>query len=140
MLLISHYVAPSPIHGLGCFASMNVKKGERIWEFHPIVDRIIPEVDLLALPDHVVKMVRTHAEFMPDTSVFRLAADGDFYMNHSDDPNFKSFGDYAVARKDISIDDEITCDYRLVKVWSFPLEGLHSAGISAVAFDMQVQK
>lgn len=140
MLLIPHYVAPSPIHGLGCFSSANVRKGERIWEFHPIIDRVIPEADLSTLPAHIIKLVQTHAEFIPDTSVFRLAADGDFFMNHSDDPNFESFGDYAVAQKNISSGDEITCDYRVVKVWSFPIDGLHKVDGLTMGFDMQVHE
>lgn len=137
MILIPHFVASSPIHGLGCFSSVSIKKGERVWEFHPIIDRIIPQADLLSLPDHVVQLVQKHAEFIPDAAVFRLAADGAFFMNHSDDPNLEDFGDWMVARRDISIGDEITCDYRVVKVWSFPLETLHTAAISKVAVDMQ---
>lgn len=124
MLLVPHYVAPSPIHGLGCFSSKNVKKGERIWEFHPLIDRVISESDLSALPAHIVKLIQTHAEFIPRESVFRLAADGAFFMNHSDDPNFEDFGDFAVAGRYISIGDEITCDYRVVKVWTFPVDAL----------------
>ena len=140
MLLVPHFVAPSPIHGLGCFSSANVKKGERIWEFNPIIDRVIAEDELSVLPEHIVKLVQTHAEFIPDTSVFRLAADGAFFMNHSDNPNFDDFGDYALARRDIAMGDEITCDYRVVKVWSFPLDGLGNAVASSVVFDMQPQK
>ena len=140
MLLIPHYVAPSPIHGLGCFSSANIDKGERIWEFHPIIDRVIPEADLSGLPAHIVKLVQTHAEFIPDTSVFRLAADGGFFMNHSDNPNFEDFGDYAIARMEITIGDEITCDYRVVKVWSFPLDAPNNARILTMDFDMEAQK
>jgi hypothetical protein len=140
MLVIPHYVAPSPIHGLGCFASANVKKGEKVWEFHPIIDRVIPESDLWALPAHIVKLVQTHAEFFPETSVFRLAADGDFFMNHSDDPNFEDFGDYAIAGKDIAVGDEITWDYRIVKVWSFPLDVPNIASHSNSSFDVQDRK
>lgn len=140
MLLVPHFVAPSPIHGLGCFSSATVTKGARIWEFHPIIDRLIPEADLLALPDHIIKLVKTHAQFIPNASVFRLSADGDFFMNHSDDPNFEDFGDYAIARKGIASGDEITCDYRKVKVWSYPLDDSSNAGISAIAFELQAQK
>ena len=121
MLLIKHYIAPSQIHGLGCFSSSHIKKGDRVWEFHPIIDREIPLADLAKLPTHVAETIQTHAEFLPETGIFRLAADGDFFMNHSDDPNLEDFGDWMVARRDIEIGDEITCDYRIVKVWSFPL-------------------
>lgn len=140
MLLIPHFIAPSPIHGLGCFSSANAKKGERLWEFHPIIDRVISQADLLTLPDHIVQLVQTHAEFFPDTAIFGLAADGAFFMNHSDDPNLEDFGDRMVARRNIEIGDEITCDYRVVKVWSFPQEGQDGAGYSRQAFEVVAQK
>ena len=129
MLLIRHFIAPSPIHGLGCFSSVKVSKGEKVWEFHPIIDRIISLADLSTLPDHVAEKVQIHAEFMPDAGIFRLAADGAFFMNHADDPNLEDFGDWMVARRDIEIGEEITCDYRIVKVWSFPIEGLNTTEI-----------
>lgn len=116
MLLIPHYVAASPIHGLGCFSAADVRQGERIWEYHPAIDRIISEADLETLPEHVAACVLTHAEYFPAQALFRLSADGDFYMNHSDDPNFDDHGDYALARRDIMKGEEITCDYRVVKV------------------------
>lgn len=140
MLLIPHFIAPSPIHGLGCFSSVNVKKGERIWEFNLIIDRVIHQSDLLGLPDHVIQLVQTHAEFYPETSEFKLGADGDFFMNHSDDPNFDSFGDFAIARREINIGDEICCDYRSTKVWAFPLEMDPCAEPSGTGQDMVAQK
>ena len=121
MLLIPHFIAPSPIHGLGCFSSINVEKGQKVWVFHPIIDRVIRQSDLDDLPLHVVQLVQTHAEFIPEAASFRLASDGDYFMNHADDPNLEDLGDWMVARKNISAGEEITCDYRIVKVWSFPV-------------------
>ena len=140
MLLVPHFIAPSPIHGLGCFSSANIKKGKRIWEFHPIIDRIIPQSDLLGLPDHIVQLVQTHAEFVPDAAIFRLAADGAFFMNHSDDPNLEDFGDWMIACRDIEIGDEITCDYRVVKVWSFPRARQDGVGHSPSGIELVAQK
>lgn len=107
---------------LGCFSGVDVRKGERIWELNPIIDRVISLAELETLPAHTIEMIRTHAEYYPETSEFKLGADGDFFMNHSDDPNLENFGDFAVARRDIFVGDEITCDYRSTKVWAFPLE------------------
>jgi SET domain-containing protein len=106
---------------LGCFTSVAIGKGERVWEFHPIIDRVIRHEDLACLPRHVVSLVHTHAEYLPDQGTFRLAADGDFFMNHSDDPNIEDHGDFAVARKDIAASEELTWDYRIVRVVSFPM-------------------
>ncbi len=125
MLLIPHFIAPSDIHGLGCFAKIDILKGHRIWEFNPIIDRVIPYSELETLPTHIVHLIHTHAENLPDQAVFRLAADGAFFINHSVDPNFQDFGDYAVAARDIAAGDEITCDYRVVKVMAFPVGAKH---------------
>lgn len=140
MLLIRHFIAPGPIHGLGCFSSVKVNKGERVWEFHPVIDRIIPLADLSTLPDHVAETVQMHAEFLPDAGIFRLAADGDFFVNHADDPNLEDFGDWMVARRDIEIGDEITCDYRIVKVWSFPLGAGANLDRFKSSFDLETRK
>ena len=121
MLLVPHYLGPSTIHGIGCFASRATRKGERVWEFHPLIDRVIRHEDLRSLPIHVFDLVRTRAEFFPETGIFVLGADGDSYMNHSDDANFLDCGDHAVAGRDIAVGDELTWDYRAVRVHAFPV-------------------
>lgn len=116
-------------------------KGERVWEFHPVIDRVIPQADLLTLPAHVGSTIQKHAEFLPDAGVFRLAADGAFFMNHSDDPNLEDFGDWMIARKDIERGDEITCDYRIVTVWAFPVDAAYgSAGRPENRMRLETQK
>lgn len=41
MLTISTYLAPSPIHGLGCFAGQVVEAGDLVWKFETEVDHIL---------------------------------------------------------------------------------------------------
>lgn len=140
MLLVPHFIAPGTIHGLGCFSSVSVTRGDRVWEFHPLIDRVIPQADLADLPPHVGALVRTHAEFIPEAGVFRLAADGDFFMNHSTDPNVEDHGDYAVARKDIAAGEELTWDYRVVHVASFPVPmAAASSDARTVAAEVQAR-
>lgn len=119
MLLVDHYVAESGIHGLGVFSAQSVKRDDLIWEFNPIIDREIPEEKLSDLPDHVVAKIYKHAWYHPENNCFWLAADGDYFMNHSDMPTMEIRGHSFVAARDLVIGDELTCDYRVVKVFDF---------------------
>lgn len=117
MFLIDHYIAPSPIHGFGVFAAEPARKGQRIWEFSPYIDLIIPEAALPTLPPHVARRILERGEYRREIGQFILSADGDSYMNHADDPNFVDVGEYtAIAGRDIAIGDEITCNYRRSRV------------------------
>ena len=121
MILIDHYVAQSPIHGLGVFSSEIVTKGSLIWEFNAIIDRDIPVSALASLPTHVVNNIHKHAWFHPETQSFWLGADGDYFMNHSENPTLQINGLSFVASRNIEIGDELTCDYRVVQVLDYRL-------------------
>ncbi|MCE6959297.1 SET domain-containing protein [Cereibacter sphaeroides] len=119
MLLVDHYIAPSPVHGLGVFARTFIPAGTKAWQAHPAIDREIPRAELDTLPPHVVSTIRTRAEYIPERDVFRLAADGDAYMNHCDSPNLVDAGDSMYAARDIEAGEELFCDYRVVRVAAF---------------------
>ena len=119
MLLIDHYVAESDIHGLGVFSAQSVKRDDLTWEFNPVIDREIPREKLSDLPDHVVEKIYKHAWYHPENNCFWLAADGDYFMNHSDMPTMEVRGHSFVAARDLVFGDELTCDYRVVKVFDF---------------------
>ena len=122
MLLIKTYVASSNIDGLGLFLAEPVKKGTMIWKFEPSFDTEIPESLLDCLLDTDVEIVRRHAEYMPERHVFRLGNDGDIFMNHSDEPSLEDRGEDMLASRDLVPGDELTCDYRVVKVLDFELQ------------------
>lgn len=119
LLLIEHYVAPSSIHGLGVYAATFVPKGTKLWEFHPVIDRVIPAGDLVGLPRHIIERIEAHSEYLPEFSASRMSADGDYYLNHSDDPNLEDIGGEMFARRDIQADEELQCDYRQTVVVAF---------------------
>ncbi|TDX20861.1 SET domain-containing protein-lysine N-methyltransferase [Rhodovulum visakhapatnamense] len=119
MILVRHYVAPSPIHGLGVFTREQAKKGDVIWRFEPTFDVEIPERLLEFLLDPYAETVRTNAEYFGSRRVFRLGNDGDIFMNHSDNPSLIDLGDEMVAAWDLKVGDELTCDYRNVVVLDF---------------------
>lgn len=119
MILIDHYIAPSRIHGLGVFAAEEAKSGQKIWEFNPAVDLVIPQTALKDLPQHICRHIQRSSEYYKEDEVYILGADGDAFMNHSLEPNLKSVGKTGFATRDIRIGDEITCDYRSTKVIDF---------------------
>jgi SET domain-containing protein len=122
LLVVEHFVAPSAVHGLGVFSKHFVPKGALVWRVHPAIDREIHRTELNDLPLHVVQKIQTHAEYLPSRDVFRLGADGDYFMNHSDDPNLIDAGESMYAARDILAGDELFCDYRLVRVVAFEAE------------------
>ena len=124
MLLIDHFIEKSDIHGLGVFAAEAVKEGEKIWEFNTAIDIVIEFEILKTLPPHAARRIEMRAEYYPEEKIFILGADGDSYMNHSDNPNLKNFGREGYASRDMEIGDEITCDYSSTKTVLF--SGGHS--------------
>ncbi len=103
-------VRPSPIGGLGVFATRDFEPGERIRRMG-IVREITPDAplreDLGERTDHLA---------YPDGKVV-LVGFPDRHVNHSCDPNAYEFYDgkevYAVARRPIRADEEITFDYNI---------------------------
>ena len=115
MLLIEHYVGPSTIHGLGVFVAVDVPKGALLWEFNPLIDRMIPSGMLTSLPPHVQAQVERHSEYYPEIGCYVLGGDGDYFMNHADHANLVSApGEWhrGYADRDIACGEELTCDYR----------------------------
>jgi len=107
------------VHGFGVFSRHFVPAGTLVWAFHPIIDREISASELEILPPHVVTLVKTHSEYLEGKNLFRLSADGGYYMNHSDDPNLQDHGDEMVACRDIRAGEELFGNYRVAKVMSF---------------------
>ena len=119
MLLFEHYIAQSPIHGLGVYSAVKVHKGTKILAFHPSIDRIIPASDFEGLPRHVLALIESRAEYLEGQHAFLTSLDGDQFMNHSDEPNTVRIGDEWFASKDIFQGDEITCCYRETLILAF---------------------
>ena len=119
MLLIDHYVAKSTIHGLGVYSADFVPEGQKVWEFHPAIDRIVPEGEFERLPCYVRQIIKSKFEYLPDWKAFLITLDGDQFMNHSDHPNLISRDFALFASRDIQPGDEMKCDYRHVLVLSF---------------------
>ncbi|OCX60984.1 hypothetical protein BFP70_16085 [Thioclava sp. SK-1] len=119
MLLVKHFVTQSPIHDLGLFLGEPVTAGTLIWRFEPTFDVEIPEAMLENLDPEDVETIWHNAEYIEERGVFRLGNDADIFMNHSDEPTLIDLGDEMVAARDLLPGDELTCDYRAVRVLGF---------------------
>lgn len=111
------YLGASSIHGLGCFADIDIRKDElvRVWDGKD--SRFIPVARAHASPK--VKLIkrfgiRTARGYWVPLDFLRISTG--WYMNHSADPNIASDdGDVTYyALRDIEAGEELTMDYRLM--------------------------
>lgn len=113
MFLISTYIAPSAIEGVGVFAAERVAKGAVISRFDPAFDRLIPTGEYLAAPPHLKSLLDRYAFPHPKDAAFIVyEVDNSRFMNHSKTPN-TDYSDFAagLALRDIEAGEELTCDY-----------------------------
>jgi SET domain-containing protein len=113
MLLISTYVAQSPIQGLGVFAGEYVARGSLIWNLNPKFDIFVHETEIGALPQHMQTFIAHYSYPHLDMPGYVVVdADNGRFMNHSLAPNtdFRIF-DKGYALADIAEGEEITCNY-----------------------------
>lgn len=122
MFHIRTYVDKSAIHGIGVFAGEDIPDGTLVWEFHPLIDRLITEAEIHTLPLPVQEMVRKHAEFVESEAAFILSGDNDRFMNHSATPNIRDEGERMFSNTTIPKGTELTCDYRQVRILDFEPE------------------
>ena len=113
MLLVSTYLAPSAIEGIGVFAGEFIERGRLMWSLNPKFDIFVHPSELDDLPSHmqdyIARYTYPHLE-MPGVIV--LDSDNGRFMNQSLTPNtdFRIF-DKGYALVDIAQGDELTCNY-----------------------------
>ncbi len=114
MLTVKTYLKYSEIHGLGCFAGEDIKKGQTVWRLDPGIDLVFTEEELKKLPDSFSEFLKVYA-YSPlnDTEKkYILCADHARHMNHDENPNLLETPDgLNVALRDIKAGEELTCDY-----------------------------
>jgi hypothetical protein len=109
MLVIPTELRPSPIHGIGLFLLVPLKKGEPVWHFDSRVDRLYSESE-------IEQFINAYACWNKDTRLWMLCGDNMRYCNHSDNPTlFLSTGGLGPdsAACDLAIGDELTANYYL---------------------------
>ncbi len=116
MFTIKASVKFSPIHGLGCFAEQDIKKGEVVWRFDPRFDLEFEEASLGNLPPVTEEYLRmyTYGQITNGKKMVVLCGDHARHMNHSDHANVLEEGHdpgINIAGRDIKKGEELTCDY-----------------------------
>lgn len=109
-------LAPSSIHGIGVFATRNLKKGDKIYA------DVIPHAF-----DVPYKLFRRMKPVVADTllnywpNIINGAhflypiTKSTAYLNHSNEPNYNQVKDEML--KDVNCGEEITVDYKLYPNW-----------------------
>ena len=113
MLLVETEVRTSERHGLGVFTTHDIAKGTMIWQFNPIVDRIIFKDDVKDLPKHMINHLQHHA-YIDVNKNYVIALDNNQYSNHDYEPNLVWDDNECGwrASHDIAADEELTKDYQ----------------------------
>lgn len=102
---------PSPIHGLGIYTVYNLRKGDMVWEYDPIVDYRLLIDDQVCWP-WSVKFLETYGYTPHGKKYFEVPGDAAMFMNHSDLPNcYEAEPDITRAAHDIVAGTELTCNY-----------------------------
>ena len=114
MFIVSTFVSPSAIHGIGCFAGEEIKPGQAIWQFARGLDLLVPFDQIAAAPVAFQKYMEMYAYISPQLEGgMVLSCDHAKFLNHSDNPNTDIRGETTLARRLIKFGEEITCDYRI---------------------------
>lgn len=113
MMLVSTYVAPSAIEGVGIFAAERIPAGTLIWELEPDFDRLIKKDEVPKLPPVLQEFVERYSYPYPhDPEQLIVEVDNGRFMNHSNEPNtIFSDPDAGYTLREIQAGEELTCDY-----------------------------
>ena len=113
MLVVRTSLAPSRIHGLGVVEAEPIRSGDPVWRFAPGLDLVIPLGTLADRPAAFRAYLDTYAYRSPEfPGSLVLSCDHAKFLNHAEDSNTDSRGQVTLARLDIAVGEEITCDYR----------------------------
>jgi len=131
MLLIKTRVASSGIHGLGLFAAEFVPSGTSIWRFESEFDHDFSPGQFAALPSLARAHVRWFCFVSRENGRVILSGDHACFINHSPEPNTGAPLDAVppiatVARRDIAVGEEITCNY-----WDYDADTAWKLGLTS---------
>lgn len=111
--MVSTYVAPSPIDGIGVFAGEFIECGRLLWSLNPKFDIFIHRAEIETYPAHLQDFVARYGyPHLELPGIVIVDSDNGRFMNHSLAPNtdFRIF-DRGYALTDIARGEEITCNY-----------------------------
>ena len=113
-------LGPSPIHGIGVFAIVDIPAGTDIFSEKGSTDDDfleVPEAEVRAMPDGPIKKLYFDFCVLDDGTFYCPKSFNEmtpsWYLNSSKEPNCKaeSEGIYFVPLRDIKAGEELTVDY-----------------------------
>jgi SET domain-containing protein len=110
MLLVRTYLDKSSIHGIGLFATEDIKAGTQIYYLDHNLVKKFPEM-YVNTSDKVEKEFFNTYAWKKD-NYYYLSLDNDRFMNHSEYPNTYETEYATFAKVDIMAGEEITCNYK----------------------------
>ncbi|MFA6296533.1 MAG: SET domain-containing protein-lysine N-methyltransferase [Patescibacteria group bacterium] len=95
--------------GIGLIADQEIKKGQSVWVFNSVIDIKVNKKDI---PKNAEEFFDTYAVDNGEDYVY-LDTDNARFINHSENPNTKSLGQFkdTIAVRNIYFGEEITIDY-----------------------------
>lgn len=99
--------------GIGLIADQEIKKGQAVWIFNPIIDIKVLKKDI---PKEAKDFFDTYG-VDEGKDYLLLNTDNTRFTNHSKNPNTRTAGkNKNIATRDIHIGEEITIDYDEIDV------------------------
>lgn len=113
MFLVETYLSPSPLEGLGVYASHATSKGQVLWVLDPAVDILLSPAQIADRPEVYQGFIRRYAYFDRTLGAYLLDGDHARFLNHCATPNLDFSGPdgSGFAVRDIQAGEEILCDY-----------------------------
>jgi SET domain-containing protein len=87
MFCIETYLAPSSIHGIGCFSNQTVKQAEIVARRNPHIDQEISQQLYDTFSENEKNQIKKYAWKNKENGNIMLNTDDTRFLNHSDTPN-----------------------------------------------------
>lgn len=123
MLLVRTRLDVSAIDGIGLFANQNIPAGTVVWQFDPTIDQRFNAEMLARLSPGAREQIEKYSYREKHSGLYVLCGDDARFFNHSANPNcldryvndnaLDDVLDVTIARRDIELGEELTCDYSL---------------------------
>ncbi len=114
MLVIKTKLKEISGKGIGLIANQEIKKGDKIWVYNPVIDFKILKKNI---PEEMTEFFHIYAcDYGKDYIYFN--SDNARFINHSETPNITSLGELGddIALRDIHVGEEITINYKEIDV------------------------
>lgn len=116
MLVVPTYLAQSGVHGIGVYAGVAVKAGQKVWEFNPAVDFVYGSRWLTRMFKESPDVVEYFCLYSyKRKNQYYYVTDNARFINHSTKTANIGFTEdgHEVALRDINVGEELLEDYFL---------------------------